>query len=65
MDIAEREAKILVYRGDNWQPPPPPPAAEPAETKETPPAPEAESTETKETTPAPEAQQQSETSSAQ
>ena len=24
MDIAEHEAKILVYRGDNWQPTPPP-----------------------------------------
>ena len=28
MDIAEREAKILVFRGDNWQPAPPP-ASEP------------------------------------
>jgi hypothetical protein len=29
LDIAEREAKILVWLGDNWQPPAPP-AAEPA-----------------------------------
>lgn len=26
LDIAEREAKILVYRGEDWQPAPPPPA---------------------------------------
>lgn len=33
LDIAEHEAKILVYRGDNWQPAPPP-ATEPAQSKE-------------------------------
>lgn len=25
LDIAEREAKILVFRGENWQPAPPTP----------------------------------------
>ena len=30
LDIAEREAKILVWRGDDYQPPAPEPAAEPA-----------------------------------
>ncbi len=29
LDIAEREAKILVYRGDNWQPSVPEPEPEP------------------------------------
>ena len=28
LDIAEREAKILVYRGENWQPSPPAPVSE-------------------------------------
>lgn len=28
LDIAEREAKILVFRGENWQPSPPSPVAE-------------------------------------
>ena len=46
LDIAEREAKILVSRGDNWQPAPPP-AAEPA----------VESAPTAESTSAPQAQQ--------
>ena len=28
LDIAEREAKILVFRGESWEPPPPAPAPE-------------------------------------
>ncbi len=38
LDIAEREAKILVYLGDNWQPP----APEPQPVVESSPAPESE-----------------------
>ena len=62
MDIAEREAKILVYRGDNWEPAPPA-VAEPEESKES-----TEQTESKETPKEGEqapAQQQSETTSTQ
>jgi hypothetical protein len=35
LDIAEHEAKILVWLGDNWEPAPPAPAPEP--TAESPP----------------------------
>lgn len=57
MDIAEREAKILVFRGDNWQPPPPP-AAEPAADTQT--------TESNDVTPSSESSaQQSESTPAQ
>ncbi len=38
LDIAEREAKILVWRGDDWQPSPPAPVPEPEPAAELPPA---------------------------
>lgn len=45
LDIAEHEAKILVFRGDNWQPAAPP-ASEPVVESAPAPAPVPETTAT-------------------